>query len=585
MTAPTATAGDYTITLDGAPGAFTPELTTEQLADGLWEARLTLSADSPAEVPAGLAMTFRHPIADLHGMWTPRTDTRRELGGGVSSAAASCAPVISTFSLAGRNRLTFAASDALNGLKLIARVHEETAVLNCRVNLFVAPMPPTDRYEITVRIDARDIPFHTAAADVAAWWASLDGYAPAPVPEVARLPMYSTWYSFHQDLTVDRVVEQCRLAKSMGCEAVIVDDGWQTDDSSRGYAYCGDWEPVRIPEMAEFVSKVHDTGMKFLLWYSVPHMGKHAKHWEQFKDMLLGFNENFGAGNLDPRFPAAREHLINTYENAVRDWDLDGFKLDFIAGMSPSDRTPVQAEGDGRDLASVSDGADKLMSDVMTRLRAIRPDIAIEFRQWYNGPLMRKYGNMLRAVDCPNDAVTNRVRIVDVRLLAGETATHSDMLMWHKTDPVESAALQLLNVLFSVPQISVMLDEVPADHVEMLRFYLRFWRDNRDVLLDGEFEPRGPMSLYPVVASWTDAKGVVAVYDDAVVTIDRAPAMLTVVNGTQANRLVLDVTTPLGTRTVTIHDCRGQVITETPVDLSVGLHRINVPAAGLVTMD
>ena len=24
-------------------------------------------------------------------------------------------------------------------------------------------------------------------------------------------------------------------------ESIIVDDGWQTDDNNRGYAYCGDW--------------------------------------------------------------------------------------------------------------------------------------------------------------------------------------------------------------------------------------------------------------------------------------------------------------------------------------------------------
>jgi len=583
MTAATATAGNHVIELDGDAGVFAPELTTEKLADGLWLAHLVLTAPAPAE-PGKLSLTFRHPIADLHGMWTPRTDTRRELGGGVSSAAATCAPVICTFSLAGANRLTFAASDALNALKLAAHVHEETAELRCRVDLFVAPSPPIDRYAVTVRIDTRNVPFHRAAADVADWWAHQDGYAPAPVPEVARRPMYSTWYSFHQNLTVDRVVRQCRLAGSMGCEAVIVDDGWQTGDSNRGYAYCGDWEPVRIPEMAAFVEAVHDAGLKFLLWYSVPHMGRHAKHWERFKDKLLGFSEGFGAGTMDPRFPEVREHLIGVYERAVRDWGIDGLKLDFIAGMSPSASTPVHTPGDGRDHASVSAAADRLMSDVMARLRAIRPDIAVEFRQWYNGPLMRKYGNMLRAVDCPNDAVTNRIRIVDVRLLAGRTATHSDMLMWHKADPVESAALQLLNVLFSVPQISVLLDELPPEHVEMLRFYLRFWCDHRDVLLDGEFEPRQPMSLYPVVAGWTDRRGVVAVYDDAVARIDRAPAELALINATRADRLVLDVTAPLGRRQMTVHDCRGRTVAQRPIDLPPGVHRIAVPPAGLLML-
>ena len=61
-------------------------------------------------------------------------------------------------------------------------------------------------------------------------------------------------------------------------------------------------------------------------------------------------------------------------------------------------------------------------------------------------------------------AGTDRIRTIDVRLLAGNTAVHADMLMWNYAEPVETAALQLLNVLFSVPQVSVRLEAVPAEH-------------------------------------------------------------------------------------------------------------------------
>ena len=37
----------------------------------------------------------------------------------------------------------------------------------------------------------------------------------------------------------------------------------------------------------------------------------------------------------------------------------------------------------------------------MTRLTKIKTDVLIEFRQSYIGPLMRKYGNLFRAGDCP----------------------------------------------------------------------------------------------------------------------------------------------------------------------------------------
>ena len=169
----------------------------------------------------------------------------------------------------------------------------------------------------------------------------MPGYEPAGVPESARLPMYSTWYSFHQDLDPGRIEEQCRLAKELGCEAVIVDDGWQTTSNERCYAYTGDWEPTpeKVPDMRAYVDRVHALGMKVLLWYSVPFVGRHSKAWERFSGMLLEEIERLGASVLDPRFPELREFLIGTYESALREWDLDGFKLDFVDSFGTSRET------------------------------------------------------------------------------------------------------------------------------------------------------------------------------------------------------------------------------------------------------
>jgi alpha-galactosidase len=75
------------------------------------------------------------------------------------------------------------------------------------------------------------------------------------------------------------------------------------------------------------------------------------------------------------------------------------------------------------------------------------------------------------------------------------------MVMWHYDDTVESAAMQLIHALFTVPQISVRLDEVPESHVDMIRRYLAFWREHRDVLLDGEIRPLQPQHAYPAVVA------------------------------------------------------------------------------------
>ncbi|MBA2363286.1 MAG: alpha-galactosidase, partial [Chloroflexia bacterium] len=378
----------------------------------------------------------------------------------------------------------------------------------------------------------------------------------------------------------------CRLAKALGCEAVIVDDGWQTTSNERGYAYTGDWQPAseKIPDMRAHVERVHALGLRYILWYSVPFVGVHSAAYSRFQGKFLGENARLGTAILDPRFPDVREYLIGTYATAMREWDLDGFKLDFVDAFEPTpDRQGER--GGGRDIDAVPEAADRLLTDVIARLRAIKPDVMVEFRQSYIGPLMRKYGNMFRAGDCPNDAVENRVRTLDVRLLCGNTAAHADMLMWHPEESAESAALQLLNVLFSVPQISVLLDRVPPEHVAMLRFWLGFWREHRDVLLDGQLAPLAPEAMYPVVLARTPEKLVAAVYVDAVVALDAPPpTLLLIVNGTLSERAVLELVTDGGEREVEVRDCRGTVVRTQRMDLTPGLHRIEVPPAGLATL-
>jgi len=576
----------HEIRLEGDLGGFDAELTVEQAAEGVDVVGVVLTADAAA-TPPKVSLTWEHPVVDVQGSWSPFAGRQRGMSpdwsGTSVSRVTSGAPVRCLYDLAGRNRLTFAASDALNALNVRAGVREETAEFVCRVGLFAEPGPPIDRYELRLRIDTRDVPYHQALSDVSDWWAELPGFEPAPVPEAARLPMYSTWYSFHQGLDADAVVRQCELAKELGCKAVIVDDGWQTTDSARGYAYCGDWAPERIADMPDFVRRVHEAGLEFILWYSVPFVGIHSEAFGRFEGKVLYHSTRLGASTLDPRFPEVREYLIGTYETAMREWDLDGFKLDFVDCFRPNEQTPQRSAGDGRDYDSVAAAADRLMSDVIARLAAIKPNVCIEFRQSYVGPLMRKYGNMFRAGDCPNDAVTNRVRTIDIRLICGDTAAHADMLMWHADDPVEAAALQVLNILFAVPQISVLLDEVPPEHVEMLRFWLGFWREHRDVLLDGRLEPRGPIALYPVVAASTAARRVIAVYDNAVADVGPdVPDELFVVNATRADRVVLELPEPPGQRAMEVFDCCGQAVAREAVDLPAGLHALPVPPAGLL---
>jgi alpha-galactosidase len=571
------------ITIEGDLGAFKATWSSQTPEPNLLLATLTLTAPQPAQPPA-ISVKWNFPSVDLAGMWVsdntkPNNDHQ---GMGVESRAVMRAPLLMMFGPDDVNRMTISLSDALRPVKIHCAVREEDVKMYATVKLFSVKHSPLTKYEVTFRIDTRLQPYYTILRDTARWWAAQKGYTPASVPEAARIPLYSTWYSYHQSVDPATIINECRLGGELGLGGVIVDDGWQTLDSSRGYAFTGDWKPERIPEMKKFVDGIHALNQKFMIWYSVPMAGEKSEAAKRFKGKTLGFSNSLQAFTLDPRYPEVRDYLIGLYEKAVLEWGIDGLKLDFIELFGPKSDTVLTAEN-GRDYASVDEAVDRLFTDIMARLRKIKPDIAIEFRQPYNGPLMRKYGNMLRGVDCPNAGPVNRKEIIDLRLLADNTAVHSDMFIWHPEEPVASAALQLLNVLFSVPQVSVRLGEVSAEHRQMLSFWLKYWKTNRATLLDGELQPVSPASNYPLVLARSSDKLIAALYQDMVVSPgSKLPKQLDLVNAKPSRSVVVNFEEPFGPATVRIVDCLGKQVSEKSQVLGIGVQAWDVPPSGLL---
>ena len=533
-------------------------------------------------IPETVTIRFSVPDVDIYSIWSPSLRYDRRLGvnwgkKGVASRLCSWMPLHALVSQNGRNRMTVALSDAKTPTALRAGICEENANFEWDIQFFTEKVAPLKEYRATVRIDTRDIAYYDSIYDVASWWENECGYKPAYVPEHARLPMNSLWYSYHQQLDVEDIIKECQLSKPLGMETVIIDDGWQTDDNSRGYAYCGDWRVAtkKIPDMKEFVDRIHETGMKVMLWYSVPFVGLYSENYKRFETMLLDQSGNrrdhFA---LDPRYKEVRDFLIDIYSRALLDWGLDGLKLDFIDSFVLRGKSLEYDER--RDYQSLEDAVDVLMTDINSALRAINPEVLIEFRQSYVGPAIRKYGNMFRVGDCPNDAIRNRQDVVALRLTSGNTAVHSDMLMWHPGDPVESAALQIVSALYSVPQISVKIATLPEDHKKMLAHYLAFWRAHRDILIDGKLLAANPECANSIVCAQRHGKAIFTAYTDTIIDC-RAYSEVIAVNSSRHKALVLKGAAGKSYRVV---DCMGNTVGEGKLDSA--LCEVAVPLSGMV---
>ncbi len=538
-------------------------------------------------IPKPIILEWKFPAVGVLGVWKPTADFSKRIEadwelGNHESRISIDAPVLALFRANDENGLCFSCSNAINRIEMSAKYREEDNNFYCQVILFTECKYPIKDFSIDIRLDSRKMPFFEALRQTSTWWESYEFLKPAYVPNITKQPLYSTWYQFHQDLDEQLLLKECSIAKKMGFEAIIIDDGWQTKDNNRGYDYTGDWRPEHFEDFGRLVRNIQDIGLKVGVWYSVPFCGTKSEAYKRFKGKFLTENHRW-APVFDPRFPEVREYLVNTYLQAARDWNLDGFKLDFIDDFKSYPETSFDLS-DGKDLLSINAAVDILLTEVHAELQKINPEIFIEFRQKYTGPAMRKYGNMLRAFDCPGDYTMNRVRIADIKMLAGNTAVHADMVKWNFDETVEAAALHYINTFFGVPQISVMLSEAQTSHLNMITFYTKYWRENSEILLHGEFSPKLPLENYPVQSATKDDKIIFGLHSDQIISLQSTMDAIDVLNAKSSEKVLVVATSDFGEYDYAIYDCKGNTIVKDTIKVTQGINLFHVPASGLLQL-
>ena len=80
------------------------------------------------------------------------------------------------------------------------------------------------------------------------------------------------------------------------------------------------------------------------------------------------------------------------------------------------------------------------------------------------------------------------------------------MLYWHKEESLANVKKQLINVLFGVPQISVLLTEQIKSHIALLKNHLDYWLKNKQILLHGDINATSPELGYNTISSTLNGK-------------------------------------------------------------------------------
>ena len=489
-------------------------------------------------------------------------------------------PVTSYFDGAGNNSYCWALSECKKLMRLKNGIDDQFGNLTLQFSFGTQQYTNQFETKIVLRIDKRTVNMRQAVADVHSWWAKDCGMTPLQVPSTAKDPLYSFWYSYHKQVDEKTVEEKCRWAKDLGFDICIVDDGWQAEELEHGYFRCGDWVPAssKITDMAAHVKRVQDMGMKYILWYAVPLMGHLSEHYAHFKDMLLRDEPGLHAAILDPRYRETREFMVDTYRRAVLEWNLDGFKLDFVDCWCD---VPENAPYNERmDIPALQDAVDACMTEIVEAVTAIKPDILLEFRQCYIGPHMKRFGNMFRVGDCAGNYLRNRSVILDLRMMMGDQAVHSDMLMMCPYEKVENNAIQIVSCMFGVLQYSGRMEEMTPELAEMSVFWLNFLKDHKALLLEGKLEAFEPHLVYTWAKSTLDNECAVGVYAiDKCVKPDPKDTVY-LANGCAGDRVLVELD---GDYDVKIMDCRGREVSCEEVAFN-GITALSVPSGGLAVL-
>ena len=547
--------------------------------------------NSDVKEGGSLKILVEYPICGITNVWLPNSAPMLGVprfvkpdwnGRHPFCNIARSAPLLSFYDNADENRFTLALSETQKNVVINYGVNEKSTLLCISFEIELSQYAQSKTAQIYLYANTQSIPMESAVRQAVIWWEREGGCEPMRAPDCAFEPLYSFWYSYHQDVYEADVERECRLAKEYGFKNVIVDDGWQTDETNGGYAYCGDWKPFlpKIKDMASHVKRVHDMGLKYILWFSVPFIGIKSENRENFKDKILYFDESKQTGILDPRYREVRQFLIAVYKDALMQWDLDGFKLDYIDWFENKENV---LPNKNMDIPVLADAVDALMVEIRRELAGVKSDVLIEFRQTYIGPNIRKYGNMLRAADCPYDYLSNRVATLDLRLTSGRTAVHSDMLIWNGSESVQNAALQIANCIFSVVQISVKLGSLPKIHQKMLRFWIKFMDENKELLLKSSLTASEPHLYYTSATAFNDGREITAVYsNDKCVTVSRKSAVI--INATARNYVLCHIVDGRK-RKVKILDCTGRAVCEYKICAADGVLKIDAPQCAMIILE
>lgn len=166
--------------------------------------------------------------------------------------------------------------------------------------------------------------------------------------------LLNSWEAMYYDVDMKKLEEQAELARGLGMELFVLDDGWfRADNSSR--TSMGDWKcnERKLPGGIRKVSEmVHGKGLMFGLWFEPEAVCKNSGLYSQHPDWTLhvpGYQMTEGRHEylLDLSRQEVREYLIAVLDFYLKDGMVDYIKWDMNRPLTDVNSLSLTGERKG----------------------------------------------------------------------------------------------------------------------------------------------------------------------------------------------------------------------------------------------
>ena len=193
--------------------------------------------------------------------------------------------------------------------------------------------------------------------------------------------LLNSWEGMYYDVSLEKIEEQSALARKLGMELFVLDDGWfrAGNDSriSMGDWICNDKKlPGGIHATAEIVRQ---NGLKFGLWFGPEAVSQKSGLYEKHPDWALhipgyGLTEGRHEYLLDLTREDVRTYLKDMLDSYLRDGEIDYIKWDMNRPLTEVNSALLPPEKKGETFHRYILG----LYDILEWLKTSYPDLLVE---------------------------------------------------------------------------------------------------------------------------------------------------------------------------------------------------------------